>query len=71
MKFVPSLGRALKEMILDGKSDFARPEFAITRKDKEGKGIVFDGPVVLEAENGSSASVFRQKGGDSMRRMGY
>jgi len=45
MKFVPSLGRALKEMILDGKSDFARPEFAITRKDKEGKGIVFDGPL--------------------------
>jgi sarcosine oxidase/L-pipecolate oxidase len=47
MKFVPLLGRALKEMILDGKSDFARPEFAMTRTDSQGRGIIVDGPVAL------------------------
>ncbi|KAK4640498.1 hypothetical protein QC761_602240 [Podospora bellae-mahoneyi] len=40
MKFVPLLGKALAEMALDGKSDYARKEFEITRKDKKGKGII-------------------------------
>lgn len=40
MNFVPLLGKALAEMALDGKSDYARKEFEITRKDKKGKGII-------------------------------
>ncbi|KAK4662897.1 hypothetical protein QC763_602240 [Podospora pseudopauciseta] len=40
MKFVPLLGKALAEMALDRKSDYARKEFEITRKDKKGKGII-------------------------------
>lgn len=34
MKFVPLLGRALKEMALTEKSDFERSEFSITRTGK-------------------------------------
>lgn len=39
MKFVPLLGRALKEMALDGKSDFMLKDFSINREatDKDGK----------------------------------
>lgn len=40
MKFVPLLGKALKEMVVDGKSDLKMSEFSITRKDEEGKGII-------------------------------
>lgn len=43
MKFVPLLGRALKDMVLSGKSDYALPEFSMTRKDETtGKGIIVD-----------------------------
>ena len=42
MKFVPLLGRALKEMALDGKSKYARPEFSMLRKDKNGQGIIVE-----------------------------
>lgn len=33
MKFVPLLGKALAEMALRGGSEYARTEFAITRRD--------------------------------------
>ena len=43
MKFVPLLGRALKDMALSGGSDYALPEFAMTRRDeKTGKSIITD-----------------------------
>jgi sarcosine oxidase/L-pipecolate oxidase len=64
MKFVPLLGRALKEMVLDGKSDFARPEFAITRENSK---IIVDGPVTLDEKE----EVCQQKGGSCMRTMGH
>lgn len=72
MKFVPLLGRALKEMVLDGKSDFAIPEFAITRKDPEGNGIIVDGPVVLDSGPSFMRGGDKPKGGSCMRRrMGH
>lgn len=72
MKFVPLLGRALKEMVLDGKSDFARPEFAITRKDPEGNGIIVNGPVALDSEPAFNYGGDKLKFGSSMRRgMGH
>jgi sarcosine oxidase/L-pipecolate oxidase len=75
MKFVPLLGRALKEMVLDGKSDFARPEFAITRGDSR---IIIDGPVAIDKTEDTAQVAFssvmtpqKQKGGSSLRRMGH
>ncbi|THC88621.1 hypothetical protein EYZ11_011933 [Aspergillus tanneri] len=41
MKFVPLIGRALRELALGGQSEYARPEFSITRKDpKTGEGLI-------------------------------
>lgn len=40
MKFVPLIGRALKELVIDGESKYARAEFAITRTDSSGKGLI-------------------------------
>ena len=37
MKFVPLLGKALAELALQGKSDYALKEFSITRKNEEKK----------------------------------
>ncbi|KAK6518213.1 hypothetical protein TWF506_005372 [Arthrobotrys conoides] len=42
MKFVPLLGKALADMALHGKSEYALDHFSITRKDKDGKGIIID-----------------------------
>ena len=45
MKFVPLLGRVLKEMLVDGKtSEYDVSHFAIDRR-PEGKPIIRDGPV--------------------------
>ncbi|KAH6643228.1 hypothetical protein C7974DRAFT_387082 [Boeremia exigua] len=38
MKFVPLIGRALKDMVLNGHSEFALDEFKISRLDPESKG---------------------------------
>lgn len=38
MKFVPLLGRALKDMALHGKSEYALDEFKIDRLDPKSKG---------------------------------
>ncbi|KAH8429055.1 uncharacterized protein LDX57_006725 [Aspergillus melleus] len=40
MKFVPLIGRALKELSVEGRSKYARAEFAITREDASGKGLI-------------------------------
>lgn len=43
MKFIPLLGKALSELALTGKSDYALKEFSMTRKNEEtGKGIIKD-----------------------------
>ncbi|KAM0438985.1 hypothetical protein ACHAPT_001746 [Fusarium lateritium] len=43
MKFVPLLGKALAQMALDGKSEYERDEFKITRKDeKTGHAVIAD-----------------------------
>lgn len=45
MKFVPLLGKALKELALDGHSDYALKQFSMTRKNDDGsKGIIKDSP---------------------------
>ncbi|KAK3313026.1 hypothetical protein B0H66DRAFT_631959 [Apodospora peruviana] len=71
MKFVPLLGKALAEMALHGKSKYARDEFAITRKDKDGKGtIVSDSETSLDDVPVAKRSVFafkQQASGSSMR----
>ena len=67
MKFVPMLGKALAEMALHGRSDYALKEFAITRKDpKTGKGVIVD----EEQEYALSQSSFaftQQASGSSIR----
>lgn len=40
MKFVPLLGKALADMVLEGGSEFALEQFLITRKDKDGNPIL-------------------------------
>ena len=60
MKFVPLLGRALKDMALSDGSDYALPEFAMTRKDqKTGKGIIIDPET--DHRTGSSERIIDQK----------
>ncbi|OTA99142.1 hypothetical protein M426DRAFT_68352 [Hypoxylon sp. CI-4A] len=62
MKFVPLLGKALAEMALEGKSQYALKEFAITRKDpKTGKGII------LKDGQQSSFAFATQASGSSIR----
>lgn len=69
MKFVPLLGKALAEMALCGKSEYARTEFAITRKDPEtGKGIIVDKTEGIEAMSISSSGPKKQAKGSSFRR---
>jgi sarcosine oxidase / L-pipecolate oxidase len=54
MKFVPLLGRALKEMVLNGESEYALKEFSINRKDpKTGQGVIAN-PRELNVLNGTS-----------------
>lgn len=38
MKFVPLIGRALKDMVLNGHSEYALDEFKIDRMDPKSKG---------------------------------
>lgn len=38
MKFVPLIGRALKDMVLNGSSEYALDQFKIDRLDPESKG---------------------------------
>lgn len=40
MKFVPTLGKALSEMVLKGDSDYKLKEFSITRPAPAGKEII-------------------------------
>lgn len=43
MKFVPLLGKALKQLALDGHSDYALPQFSITRTNQDkSKGVIKD-----------------------------
>ena len=76
MKFVPLLGKALADMALHGKSEFALKEFFMTRKDEEsGQGILIvdgaegDGPAEsasifasTQQASGSSIGGFHKKG---------
>lgn len=67
MKFVPLLGKALAEMSLYGKSEYARQEFSITRKDPTtGKGIIIQSSGEQE-QTESSFAFTEQASGSSMR----
>ena len=71
MKFVPLLGRALKDMALTGGSDYALPEFAMTRRDgKTGKGIIIDSETDKAASEGLGIITQRQAKGSSIRKSG-
>ncbi|KAJ6577173.1 FAD/NAD(P)-binding domain-containing protein [Mycena capillaripes] len=64
MKFVPLLGRVLKQLLLDGQtSDYDVSHFAIDRK-PEGRPIIRDGPVVED-------SLPMRGIGSSLRRLGH
>ncbi|XDG06314.1 hypothetical protein ABKA04_005929 [Annulohypoxylon sp. FPYF3050] len=67
MKFVPLLGKALAEMSLNGKSQYAREEFSINRKDPNtGKGIIVESGNAHE-KAGSSFSSTQQASGSSIK----
>ena len=71
MKFVPLLGRALKDMALSDGSDYAKPHFAMTRKDdKTGKGIIIDPETDKAASEGLGIITQRQAKGSSIRNSG-
>ncbi|KAF5629873.1 sarcosine oxidase [Fusarium sp. NRRL 25303] len=57
MKFVPTLGKALAEMALTGKSDYKLDEFSITRPAPEGKGIIVEDPVSIDASAKKEATL--------------
>lgn len=63
MKFTPLLGHALKELLLDGKSQYDVSQFAIDRSHK-GKPIIRDGPVDQE-------NIVQDGKESSLRRMGH
>ena len=68
MKFVPLLGKALKDMALYGKSEFALPEFSMLRKDeKKGKAIIIDSEVEVNAFGVENRAGHGQAKGSSMR----
>jgi sarcosine oxidase/L-pipecolate oxidase len=75
MKFVPLLGKALAEMALSGKSDYARKEFRITRKDDKGRGIIIPTPdersdASMNGDDSMAESAFafrQQASGSSIR----
>ncbi|KAL2669808.1 hypothetical protein Neosp_015253 [[Neocosmospora] mangrovei] len=59
MKFVPTLGKALSQMVLTGKSEYAKDEFHITRTDPKGKGIIIENPVsTTESEQVAKAKSY-------------
>lgn len=57
MKFVPTLGKALAEMALTGKSDYKLDEFSITRPAPEGKEIIVEDPVSINASAKKEATL--------------
>jgi sarcosine oxidase/L-pipecolate oxidase len=61
MKFVPLIGRALKDMVLNGHSEYALDEFKIDRLDPNSKG-----------KNGETqAGIIEEVGGDFTDRWEY
>ena len=62
MKFVPLLGRALKELLVDGKSQFDVSQFKMDRE-----GIIKDGP----PSAGIMEASVHCHSGSSVRRMGH
>lgn len=68
MKFVPLLGKALAEMALNGESEYARPEFAITRNGNDGNPILVETDVQRSLEERLSAFSFEgQASGSSIK----
>ncbi|KAH7162036.1 hypothetical protein B0J13DRAFT_490543 [Dactylonectria estremocensis] len=69
MKFVPLLGKALAEMALNGKSEYALSEFAITRKgDGPDKTIIADKNKGFAAMSINTSGPREQAKGSSIRR---
>ncbi|KAK4169898.1 peroxisomal sarcosine oxidase [Cladorrhinum sp. PSN259] len=66
MKFVPLLGKALADMVLQGGSRFARTEFSIARKDEHGNPILQ--PAGVSTENLRFASLAAQGQGSGSSR---
>ncbi|KAH9927099.1 FAD/NAD(P)-binding domain-containing protein [Epithele typhae] len=65
MKFVPLLGRVLREMLLDGQTQYDVSQFSIDRK-PDGKPIIRDGPVPNAPEVDAAAAL-----SGSSRHMGH
>lgn len=70
MKFIPLLGRALKEMVFDGGSKYARDEFKIDRHGETPEEVIIvDGPVPLPKDeygvqaNSAVPAVISQRAG--------
>lgn len=58
MKFVPTLGKALAEMALTGKSAYKLDEFSITRPAPEGlQEIIVEDPVSINASAKKEATL--------------
>lgn len=69
MKFVPLLGKALKEMVLCGQSKYARPEFSMTRRGEEpGESIITGAGAEAESFRASSSTHKAQAEGSSIRK---
>lgn len=56
MKFVPTLGKALSEMVLQGGSEFKKEEFSITRTNKDGPSIIDEEGKSVTESNGTAAA---------------
>ncbi|KIL88288.1 hypothetical protein FAVG1_08367 [Fusarium avenaceum] len=56
MKFVPTLGKALSEMVLKGGSEFKKDEFSITRTNKDGPSIIDEEGKSITESNGTAAA---------------
>lgn len=56
MKFVPTLGKALSEMVLQDNSEFKKDEFSITRTNKDGPGIIDEEGKSVAASNGTASA---------------
>ncbi|KAF4985841.1 hypothetical protein FGRMN_11079 [Fusarium graminum] len=75
MKFVPTLGRALSEMVLQGDSKFKKDQFSITRPNPHGEGIIDEDGASVESDGTAAArSLFqtdcKQAQGSSCPRRG-
>ena len=68
MKFVPLLGRALREMALTGASKYALAEFSMTRKGpKPGQTIIIDPKADAKAVKRNDSASQGQAKGSSIR----